>query len=411
MITGRLLIPYKDSAIINIIFIIAVFLPVNTSSYILQGVIIFGLVFSSSIVNRDRIEGNFKYQKLMFYLWVSLSYFYNVVMGAQFETDSIIKIGYLTIILLSFPISRTYKIFESTIFVCIILIFITQISYPLNISFIIDMIDTYYARESFFNNSEAVMLNTYTGSLLDLRFGGVFRNPNQCARIVTLLYGVFLVNKINNGSSIFNVLSLLLFIPSILMTGSRTSLVIFIMLTGLYYYYKSKYVFKKSILILPVLMVVIVIFIGNINLDGRIFDFSELSGNENNASFTTKLNFLNNYISYASKSQPFDLFIGTFNVDSGDNFVFNSNYRIKNFDSEIGYVVYSLGFVGILLILWFYIIIYKNTGHNVKLLMIILLWSLTSTILTNMRFSFLFLFVLSIYYDKAKQKNMRCYEL
>lgn len=401
-----LLNPFNKAFFINIVFIIAIFLPVNASSYLIQGVIMFGLILSSSIVSRERMAGDLKYQKVFLFTWVFLSFCYNVIIGTEFNLDSVIKLGYLTILILFFPISSVFKLFKSTIFICITLIFISQISFPLQISFVTDLIDTYYAREFYFNSSETIMLNSFSGSLLDLRFGGIYRNPNQCARIITLLYAVFLVNKNYTRLNKFDVFSFLLFVPSILMTGSRTSLFIFILLSIVYCYKYLKRNFKKIIFILPISIILTIIFIKNIDLDARIFDYSELSGDGTNSSFTKKIDFLLNYVQYTSFDQPLNLFFGTFNVGHGENYVFNLSSKIHNFDSEVGYLFYSLGIVGVFLVIWFYKIIYTNTGTNVKFLMIILLWSLTSTILTNMRFSFLFLFILSLYYDKKKRINV-----
>lgn len=394
---------FKKSYYINVIFVITVLMPVTTLSYMVQS---FFILFLTLIYrnNAQRYTPSFRMQKIFFLSWVVFAFIFNALSETEFYLASVIKLMYLTSLVLLFPLTKNNKIFNKTILICVILIFISQISYYFQISFVLNFIDNFYAREQFFNSSEILVADGgYSGSFANLRFGGIYRNPNQCGRMITLLFAVFLLNT-KRGIKIIDIFLFFLFFASILLTGSRTALFVFILLIFIRFFIYFKRNLKKTIFISSIFF----LFFFSLNFSGRIFDFSELGGSKKNSSFTTKRTFLKNYIDYAYRTRPMSLVFGTLTLDKGnDNFEFNSNVRIKNFDNEIGYIIYALGFFGVILIAWFYRMIYVNSQNDTRFLMIILFWSLTSAILTNVRFSFLFIFVLGLYFERKKKIKIK----
>lgn len=398
----------RKTKIINIIFILTLFFPSNTYSYLLQGVFLVGLILSSPEVNHNRFSTHFKLLKMSFILWISISFIYNVVVQTTFYKDSLIKISYISMLILFFPISGNFKIYSNTLIICLSIIVISQIAYILNIPFVVNLINIFYPDDIYSLKSEYLLSNSSNG-FLNMRYGGLFRNPNHCGRIVSLLYAIYLID-IKKSKILMNACVLVLFLFSILLTGSRTAFLVVTLLT-VFFVHKNIFVRYKGVYFpFFILTLLFALYFGDFRIESRIFDFSELSGGDKHSSLTIKLNFLLDYIDNTLLRQPLDLIFGTFNVDNGENFVLDGNSRIKNFDSEIGYLIFSIGFVGLSLLLWFYRTVYRTTQRNTHMLMILLVWSISSAVLTNMKFSFLFMLVLSLYYQRKNKSKEELYE-
>ena len=172
----------RKTKIINIIFILTLFFPSNTYSYLLQGVFLVGLILSSPEVNHNRFSTHFKLLKMSFILWISISFIYNVVVQTTFYKDSLIKISYISMLILFFPISGNFKIYSNTLIICLSIIVISQIAYILNIPFVVNLINIFYPDDIYSLKSEYLLSNSSNG-FLNMRYGGLFRNPNHCGRI------------------------------------------------------------------------------------------------------------------------------------------------------------------------------------------------------------------------------------
>ena len=397
----------KVSLILNVIFLTFLLVPSNRNFYFFQMAVTAGLILFSFQMRKENLSAHLSVIKTLFFSWVGISIIYNLIAQTDFYTDSLIKVFYILILIVFFPICANYRISNKSIIIALFLILISQVSYILQISFVTDLIQTYYS-DNFDSSSSEILASGYSSNFLNLRFGGIYRNPNQCGRVVTLLLAIYLINK-NLKFKTYDLLFYLIFVTSILLTGSRTALLITLLLTAsvsIFYFTRNR---KKVIYLIPAtltLAIVTLLFV-DIDFSLRIFDFSELSGTNRatNSSIGLKIEFLSDYITNTMNRQPLDLVFGTLNVDNGENFILNY-YGLNNFDSEIGYIIHSLGAVGLLLLIWFYTTLFKITGPNVRLLMILFLWSFSSTVLTNMRFSFLFIFVLSIYMVKNTQVSL-----
>lgn len=386
----------KVSLFLNVIFLIIILAPLSRAMYFLQLAVTIGLILFSLESNKVRFSNHFNKIKFLFFTWVVISTIYNLIVQTDFYTDSVTKVFYILILIVFFPICGNFRISNKSIIIALFVILISQVAYIFQISFVTDLIQTYYS-DNFLSSSSEILASGYSSNFLNLRFGGIIRNPNQCGRVVTLLLAVFLINQ-NLKFKTLDLLFYLVFITSILLTGSRTALLITLLLTvsiSIFYFARNK---KKIIYLIPVIftLALVMLLFFDIDLSFRIFDFSELAGTNRvtNSSIGLKTDFLSDYITNTLNRQPLDLVFGTLNVDNGQNFILGY-YGLDNFDSEIGYLIHSLGIVGLLLIIWFYITIYKMTGPNARLLMILLLWSISSAVLTNVRFSFLFILVLS----------------
>ena len=394
----------KGTLTINLIFIVSILLPNKSYAYIIQGLIILYLIIGSRTLFQ-RFYGILGFVKMSFLLILLLSLFYNTIVGSPFYIVSTIKIIYVSLLILFFPLAGNYKILKGSLIFCIVFIVLSQISYFLQISFFTNLIDNYYTNDIYFNSYEGLALeDTNPDSYGFIRFGGIFRNPNQCGRMVTLLYAVFLLNTSKSFGKIdFLILNIFLF--SLLLTGSRTALLIFIFLTGVRSYWFIKKKIKKFGLIIPILIFSGFFLVSNFSFNIRILNFSD-SGSLTGSSLFNKFSFLGHYIFDNPDFDMFKLLVGNFNVDDLSDLDLNTNLRIEHFDNEIGYLIYAFGFFGLFMIICFYTIIFIRGTREVRFLMILILWTLTSTIITNMRFSFIFLFMLSLYYPTKTSVRM-----
>jgi hypothetical protein len=403
MIIKRLSSLSKGTLIINLIFVVSVLLPNKSFAYIIQGLFILYLTIGSK-THSQRFYGNFGFIKISFIVILILSFFYNTIVGSTLYIDSIIKIIYISFLIIFFPLTRNYKILKGSLIFCVILIVLSQISFFLQISSISNIIENYYTNDVYFNSYEGLAIDEYSGDFGFLRFGGIYRNPNQCGRMVTLLYAVFLLTTSKSFSKVdFSMLIIFLF--SVLLTGSRTALLVFISLTGVRLYWFIKKKIKNFRVIIPILMFSGFFLVSNFSFNARILNFSE-SKSLTESSLFNKFYFLGHYIFDNPNLDMFKLLVGNFDVDNLSDLDLNTNLRIERFDNEIGYLIYAFGFFGLFMIVCFFTIIFKRGTREMRFLMILMLWTLTSTILTNMRFSFVFLLILSLYYSKRTSIGM-----
>lgn len=383
--------------IVNSVFFLFLFLPNNMFGSLIQVILTVFII----LINPNKSVGfkNFSFQlsKLLFFFAISLAFLHTFLGNYGFFFQSVFKLFYLIFLVVFFPIASRSEISDKLIFLASFFIFFTQIAYIIGLTPIVNFIDTYYTSEGYFNSSEIQATSTEIVDLFNLRFGGIYRNSNQAGRIISLLFLILILNRRKKPWGKIAFASIGTMMISLLLTGSRTAflVVIFILL------YYLVFILKKRII--GFIAIAVIAIIPFVNLGNRILDFSELSGKKDSGSFTSKKEFLFSYVSEAIEKRPGDLVFGRFNID---NIYKNYGQRITTFDSEIGYLLHSVGLLGILSILFFYLVIFQKASLNTRMIFVMLLWSITSTVLTNFRFSLLFIFVLSLYYEFKESRSI-----
>lgn len=349
---------------------------------------------------KTQVLKKFSLLKLALVAWLLLVLFYSQLAGYSIYAQSTIKLVSIGLFFLLFPLKLKHGIDQRLILGATVIILITQVAYVLNLNPVIDLINTYYTSEGYFNSSEVVAGNTELEDVFNLRFGGIYRNSNQAGRMITMLFAISLLNFTRPQKRKWTILaSLVLLFFGVLLTGSRTSFLVLILLSVSFVLYylninRTKVILGGLLFVLPVFL-----FIGSGN---RLLNYSEFSGNAKRGSFLSKLNFLNSYIDETSLTKPTDLVFGKFNID---NFSYYYGQRINKFDSEIGYLIHAVGFVGLLLIVIFYLNIFVKSGPKTRFIMLLLFWMITSSVLTNFRFLTLFFLVLSLFYNFDQQEQ------
>jgi hypothetical protein len=386
-----------DQHIISLAFMFGLFMPNGTLFYYLVPVVIFLLGLRYSKFNNSVFS--FKYILLALIL-------ISFILFAITNTDKIDAKGLLRNIvlfelILFFPFAKNVRIPNTYLYFTLIFIFISQISYMLGI----DTITSFFNRNYPYDGDYAQYQSDYLKSAADrmslvnrdLRLGGLFTNPNQCARYLNIIFAVFLIENYN--AKLKPILPfLIIYVLSIIATGSRTGFFITIVVFSYYLYIKStnKKNASKYILILLVLFFVSgFIYLANSELAQtlRFLDFDE--GLEK--SLFTKIGILTNYL--LENANLLKAMFGNFS---------NDGVFAIQFDSEWGELVYRYGLIFIFSLILFYLHFYRRTAPRSRLIFFILLWMISGTVLISYRASFVFLLALSKYsYNLMDKKKLK----
>lgn len=284
-----------------------------------------------------------------------------------------------------FPFVGRTRVNNVYIYITFVLIFISQLAWLLNISFLTNLIDMLYPMSEYMEGAYTYMAENITFENYNtFRLGGIYRNSNSCSEALCMLMGFYIANNRKLEKKTMIVLAVMMY--AIIITGSRTGFIVSGLMVSLYF------IFNKRILyVLPVgiAFILFVIFGGNSEL--RVFDVQEgISGSLSTKSAT--------FISYLSnENSPIKLLFGHFDA---------IKYRtmakagfMNTFDSDYGTLIFSYGFVGFLIILLFFYTVFKRVGKHEKICFVLLLWMTSATIVKSFRMLFVYMLLLSIIYS------------
>lgn len=289
--------------------------------------------------------------------------------------------------LLSFPFVCGYRVKNIYLYSTFALIFLSQVSYMFQITPVVAFVDKYYP---IVWNERGIthMIDTIdTTNYTSFRLGGIYRNPNQCAKYVSLLLAVFLINN-KNKSVISQFWFLILCFFSVLLTGSRTGLVV-VSLLIIIALYTSKTKNKWVIAFFVAVFIGFIIYGVFVGSTFRGFDIE--NGLDN--SLGVKWRITMSYIS--TEPSVMKLLLGHLDMDL---FETNTTYSL---DCEYGYIIYCYGFLGVFALLTFYIQLFRKIDKDSRLYFCVLLWMLSSSIMMAYRSSFIFFLLLSTVYKNT----------
>lgn len=376
----------------------AIFLPIN--NYPLLNII--ALTFVSSYIfikSKSQILLNKSIYPL--FGFITLIFIQVIIQPSNLinisnAVEEIIRvIIYIVIILLLTNLNINKKEFLKIwicLFIIVSLIGIFQYLKIFNINYILSII---------YGLTIHLEVSTKYDSLSLFRAGSVYLNPNTFAKYILIFLALYLTQILPKTSYNLTVKFILgfLIIVSLVLTGSRTGLIISVIIFLLFVFnYLIKFlkgkikVSIKSILWYNFVLFIVFIFITLliITLDFSSIRFLSLSGNyDGSLSYKIKTIFsmLNNFDIY-------NIFLGMGPFEGDIRYV-------TLLDSDIGYLISYYGFIGIVLYaIFLYQLIIKNTFNNkiyvVMILTIILLFSITGGIFFNLRFFIIFLLLFSV---------------
>lgn len=210
-----------DEHIVGVIFIIALFLPHGGYFYFVNPAVLLYLV--SRYTNYKAMVG----VKVLIVGTLLLSALGYLVLKGVVEEKPLFRAVMLAIMIAAFPFVKNVRLPNFYLYFGIGFIFLSQVAYVLGISPLINFFSVMYPYEgeSIVYGSEYLAENADQISIMSqqLRLGGMFHNPNQCARYLTILYAVFLIENRGTKSLLYPVT--LVTLIAILYTGDRKSVV------------------------------------------------------------------------------------------------------------------------------------------------------------------------------------------
>lgn len=330
--------------IVHIFLFLAFFLPIYSWSQYLLVLIPFFLYVT---VSDKKLYIGWNYIVL---LCLFLSLLFNSFWLIPENFKSLYKVFNLCVLLSLFPFFKYNDIYIRRWFVVTMIgiVIFTQIVWLLGLQPIIKLLDNIYpATVSYGQIGVDLSLN------IGGRYGGVFHNPNDCSRNITILTAMYFVLSGRNKRIDFLVLFLMCF--SIFLTGSRTGIIMFCATVSIYILNQESITKKQKLFILSsVLLVLALILIYAVGDNTRIKTISFNVGKSERMFYIVEIltNTFNNPIEYAFGNlyQERQSVLG-FGFSGG-------------FDSDIGNIIYYYGLASFICLLLFIFSLYKKTGKR-----------------------------------------------
>ncbi|MCM4167387.1 hypothetical protein KCTC52924_02969 [Arenibacter antarcticus] len=317
--------------------------------------------------------------KLILGLLILMSFLFNINYDNSFK-DYLNAFNILLLLFL-FPyfISKDLKIHIFSIITIITVILFSQLAFIFDISIIKGVILTIYNDESSEFGFDR-FINTG-------RNGGIYYNPNQASKYLTILLALSLVVIKNNKLDFLIILSILL---GIFLTGSRTGmLVALIIIACNIFIVQRKYIYGVTLTLCGLLISIIITPIA----DSRSFQIS------NSGSIQYKLDIFFEYINNVIKKDSLiNLTFGNFTSDYNSlmtkfEFIQTSHF---GFDSEFGMAISFLGvsFWFTLLIFYYRQLLLLLKSKFILIFIPFIFWPITSTVLFSFKTSLVYMVLL-----------------
>lgn len=294
------------------------------------------------------------------------------------------------VIFYTFASYKGYRILFAYILLAILYIFVSQISMVLNFPYLASFFDQTYnltetAAENGFNLSDMDALSAG----ISARLGGIYFNGNNCGEYLSVIYAMGLCSEdqLDGKKRILLYPFICLVAISMLLTGSRTAFVVFGAIS-LYYLYAKGYDVRIYLLIVTLLIIVI--------LSVDIGDFRAFKVKEGmDSSIATKVGLFNGYIS--NITTPIWYLFG-----AGDIMV--TTYLDGSFggsDFDLGNIFINFGAFFYLAYVFFVFRLYYKLIKRYRVIMFVLLWTFSNSILINYRMCPVFFMSLGILYRQS----------
>jgi hypothetical protein len=358
--------------------------PMNMIGYTFQSLLL--LLFLIRWMVKEKLEINFL-QFSFAGLWLTsgmLGILTGIMGGFDFSSHSLLLFLYVFFSILIFPFKVQDESIISVLRAIVYLIFLSQIILAFQMGELSKILESIYSREGqsfkIFNQNEGLSQISW------VRFGGIYINPNLCAKAYTLLLGLFIAINHKKRYSIH--LIGLVSIVGLILTGSRTGLGIGVLILIIGYGVSTLRIFIYGFSLVGIVFLAVL-------LDLRFVDMETIK-----ISMSLKLDIIIFYLEYISNEFPLALLFGTGDVSRIE---YNSGLRLESVDSELGYLLQGMGLLAIPIIGMFILFGFKVIQTGGRVFMLNLFWMVSSTLLINIRFSLAYFFCLSIIYIKQSR--------
>jgi hypothetical protein len=293
----------------------------------------------------------------------------------------------------AFPMVSGTKLKDVYIYLCFGFILLSQVAYMFHLGFIASFFDTVYPITWGENFITIANENATLDNYLDFRLGGLYRNPNHCAKYVTFLMAIFIANNAKEKTIREQVIFLTLCYFSVIMTGSRTGFLIssILILMALFRNQKTPSVMKAFVIALVVGLMIYNYMSGGAGRGAGIEAGFHGSADMKWLLLMDYLSHETSIIYYLFGHLDLQLFNPALNV----------NY---SFDAEYGYIIYCFGFVGLFAFIYYLYKLYKHLDKTNRVFFVVVLWMITSSIFMAYRAVFVFMLLLSTIYKTTNAK-------
>lgn len=311
------------------------------------------------------------------------------------EIKSFVRLFSFALVFLTFASYRGEKILFPYILFAVCYILLSQVSIIFSLPYLASFFDsTYNITVLTLENHSVNMDNVDVADVaVKTRLGGIFINPNNCASYISVAYALGLCEAERNTlkQKVVFYMFIALTMISTLITGSRTGFIVIAAIT-LYYLYSKGYHLGRYILLgIPIALILFYEDLSNLS-DVRAFNVSE--GME--GSVGTKMRI---FIDYLSKcSNPIWWVFG-----AGDIMVTQTVYQLgmEGSDMDFGNIFIVFGFFFYVLYVLICLRIFKLLDPRYRVIMFVLLWSFSNSILISYRMCPVFFLALGLLYMRS----------
>ena len=375
--------------VVNVTLLVLLFLPQSNIQYVF-----FVGVMATCVASNFR-SVRIDWLKAAIVLSLLVTFLINAATNAEgygMSAKSVVRCVMIMLMLVFFPFLKAHKIYPATIYVAIIYLLFSQLCYFFQLTPFWMYYDSVYPYNGeIYSYTSAYLSKQYMNFMV--RFGGLYHNPNQCARAYTFLLAILLIEWKSLGANTWKKVILVMLFFGVILTGSRTGLLAFLLMSAYYYYKNNDSVNKvRNVTVIALVGLVILYFYSNIEI--RSVKLSE--GMDD--SFGSKIGFLMDYL-HDETSWLYVLF-GHYNMDLS-----NVAHYIPfgTMDAEWGFAVFAFGVVFFVLLLIYYVKVAMNFRGEYAMLNFCLIWAVSGTILFSFSASMTFFFILSIYLGRIKE--------
>lgn len=314
-------------------------------------------------------------------------------LNQELDQKSLMSFVAILLYVMCFPIVWKVKLPNYWIYIIGIFIFFSQIIYILHIPFFTNLLDSYYpVAENDMNLISYTRANVTLNTVSNFRLGGIYRNSNHCARALTTIFALFISNNFDKPIR-KNLFFGLLMLIAILLTGSRTGFFVYGVMVMVYIYnFKKVHLWIRITLGLGLAVAFVYLLLNGSDTYRATNVVAGLS-NSVNPKYVTFMD----YLSHENSVMRY-----LFGYFSPERFSTSSSELLSMFDADYGYLIYQYGFIGFLGFLIFFYSIFKKMNKVGKAFFVLLLWMVSSTIVTSYRAFFIFMMALSYVYSEHK---------
>lgn len=311
------------------------------------------------------------------------------------DFKAIVRLVTFGIIFFTFASLKGYHILFPYILFAASYILLSQISISYGIPFLATFFDRVYLISEKILETYQTELSTLasTDIVAGTRLGGIYINPNNCASYMTLLYATGLCEIKQTNNKVVKYIFVGVVLLSFIITGSRTSLICFAIIS-LFYLHSIGLSIKRYAFLIAILVAVFAF--SNVSTL-RMFKVSE--GMDN--SFGVKMMLLGQYLERCDNI----LFLI---FGAGDIRVTEVMYNIdsKGCDCDLGNILIVFGSLFYFAYLVFYYKIYKTIRIEQRVILFVLLWSFSNSIMISYRMCPVWFISLGLVYKNSLLKKV-----